>query len=1413
MSCTPYRSSALPGDEQHISHPSTLGKRDLSTERATLDDLRTNDTHFNKQGGLSVKTLASRFQGSNYNDRPKSQLGTSNIQTLLHNKLKFSGEDFILKEGKNKLEHRTFESNRDEVVSELMDHAWQNTHSKIALKNNSAHSHITHICEDEACTKEISGREYAQSRSRLWKNKLTTQEQERIHCVSGVASRADWIDNRDKSIVVEGTTNMRGQHNVKLVERSEVLGVKDFEDYEQPKMENIEFETRNVNCLKSRRISSSNRTRSWSKFLHGKEKKLIQNDGLTLGDCPNSSTYINKKENSSAGDDITLFRDEERKGSICHEYENLVSQELSYPTKFLSKTDAVAYNDMKEASIPSLENSKEKAGPGTLQHFKIERNKPKFNFWKNHPRVGRRSPKLQNFASEDSESDDLKGRVEANNGNKAAKAQDLKKSPKLCGDKTTHSIQVCNHYPRRGHRALPVASAEPLFQMISHVKPNSNPSTLKSTSPEIHTIKQCKVFDAKECNDMTAFEENEMERSSPKGAFRERILKFDTGSCILVSQEKAEKENNEANIHMKGHSNPYNDGKNQIINEKNIEVKRHTNDGKEPLSQFLDKSMHPDGWDTNRSALNSTEKCIYYQNKDFFHLKSKDMPEGKQEPPMNIKTINGIACDHSCTIRNKSRNEVARDETAKNMHIHVKPSTTRMKKMRQYNKTVKKSVSSTFVPTENSKFTKQHLNLSTEAIHNFHMTPSSTDTTATETTLDEMSGNPPLLSPQGQKKISNTPTETITEEKCDTRESSTVDISMVSIKEVKRRLWGPDEKLRCQKDDFNVRVDASTNNSIFKTRFHRAAEVSQKNKAIEVSLPSEFPFKNRDCADNTPTSFSCNQDMEGSRKISNEQLGGKNTESPQTHTQGSCALNFSKCGARSFYSNPRHVTVLPHERKGISSIAYKHQQENKSRYFSNEESRSISTLVTKINLIKREDESTALEVIDSILASECKTSGAKQELRAKAHKHVNNFTKLVTKINAVKRDDASAALAVIDSIIESECKVLGIAQPVQNSKPWNRPKLIEKRLHDEYSSCRNEKDPEDIELTSEEEDDSNSDDSTVSSITNPTYQSGFGDMRMKNRKQTLSDLVTRNLSSSRKPFRLSAFLSNNVAIAEDVIAPNALSEWKESGDDQYLENRKSGHEWTALEPPPLLYRKSNQANTVEKVSHSNSSPLRSSKYSGLMRVTDNPVPAEESTAERNERLNRLPLNSFNRRSSNRDELKIIQSWTGNNGEDVGHSLRKTVKRPEVKTMISPSIITMSRLGECLDNDNVELDGRSIEQFRKQDTEEKKRRLLYPSKGPQAKGNDVTAVHENERKWKVTSSLDHCKSFRNGEDPTRILSHNNLNQSELTDHFTDSFNEVDVSISLQDRRDALDDYENTILAQKYSSVEQTYDNTS
>ena len=113
---------------------------------------------------------------------------------------------------------------------------------------------------------------------------------------------------------------------------------------------------------------------------------------------------------------------------------------------------------------------------------------------------------------------------------------------------------------------------------------------------------------------------------------------------------------------------------------------------------------------------------------------------------------------------------------------------------------------------------------------------------------------------------------------------------------------------------------------------------------------------------------------------------------------------------------------------------------------------------------------------------------------------------LLAKLSSVKRDDPDEALRAIDSILEKHSEHSSTKKDVNQdevNKSADSPILPPEYFEEDEQSVRKDDEDESSEY-------SDSDDSTVSSITNPTYMSGFGDCSPKSRKQQFGNLLSKD---------------------------------------------------------------------------------------------------------------------------------------------------------------------------------------------------------------------------------------------------------------------------------------------------------------
>ena len=147
--------------------------------------------------------------------------------------------------------------------------------------------------------------------------------------------------------------------------------------------------------------------------------------------------------------------------------------------------------------------------------------------------------------------------------------------------------------------------------------------------------------------------------------------------------------------------------------------------------------------------------------------------------------------------------------------------------------------------------------------------------------------------------------------------------------------------------------------------------------------------------------------------------------------------------------------------------------------------------------------------------------------------------KLIAKLSAVNQNDPDAALEAINSILEQHNQQNHFDEYLSKDRNGNDGlhKVPPQRSSYSYSDYD---DDDDDEPTSSDEDSSYSDDSTVSSITNPTYMSGYMDMRKITSKH--GSLHVGNLVQKQNPGKLSSRLPapqfrNEFQMQQSKVAP------------------------------------------------------------------------------------------------------------------------------------------------------------------------------------------------------------------------------------------------------------------------------------
>ncbi len=404
-------------------------------------------------------------------------------------------------------------------------------------------------------------------------------------------------------------------------------------------------------------------------------------------------------------------------------------------------------------------------------------------------------------------------------------------------------------------------------------------------------------------------------------------------------------------------------------------------------------------------------------------------------------------------------------------------SQSKVTKFKQYNRVAKNHNFTTPPPPPQDSLKKgDNTNLS--------MTPSRSTATTVISTDESQHMSNPWSTPQRQPvtyimKDTGTPIKEEPEDDChDTSTVITDTSSFLPVSEVKKKLWDDGEHLKQWRSDRAPiaseqpkPVEDEAQASLFKSRYYRAAEVAQQNCAKHNTLPSQ-----------PPNQYQLRQHSDAG--VSKKQISSN-------------AKSTLLSGRENRYYRAAEVAQK-------SSSDFQGQQVDDEP---NYQGRKRHVDPAQKPLFSRDG---TRERPNPLAAT---AEAMSDELR-KGDKSVQQ---LLAKLRSVQRDDPNTALEKIDSIIESESNSMehdeGKADAINESNefPSEQPVEIDQNtVSDESGSSEYD-----------------SDDSTVSSITNPTYMSGFGDSFSYSRRQQFSQLVAKDgrLSPPYHSTRPSSFLT------------------------------------------------------------------------------------------------------------------------------------------------------------------------------------------------------------------------------------------------------------------------------------------------
>ena len=314
---------------------------------------------------------------------------------------------------------------------------------------------------------------------------------------------------------------------------------------------------------------------------------------------------------------------------------------------------------------------------------------------------------------------------------------------------------------------------------------------------------------------------------------------------------------------------------------------------------------------------------------------------------------------------------------------------------------------------------------------------------------------------------------------------------------------------------------------------------------------------------------------------------------------------------------------------------------------------------------------------------------------------------LLEKLSSVQRDDPNTALEVIDSIIKNERNILGQKKSEkETSRHFEEPR--ESIVVASESFKYNE---EVASEASESSDyvDSDSDDSTVSSITNPTYMSGFGDSFSNSRKQHFSRMLAKDgrLSPPCYTKRQSSFLAR----------PQHNPQRRSPALPPRQPQRKSMSE--KLSPDSVPVNKNDNKRTRSLTQENNAtegSPMRSKDH--IRAQTASPAKSFQSGGSS---------------SNNQGILNKFKDW-----DDESQEIEPKTKHPE-KVSRSPQSPgeRLKRLADAAQKTSHDSDyGQNAKPSEHNFNERKSRRFLYPKQLESAGEAEICGDS-----WEPSSSTD------------------------------------------------------------------------
>jgi len=403
-------------------------------------------------------------------------------------------------------------------------------------------------------------------------------------------------------------------------------------------------------------------------------------------------------------------------------------------------------------------------------------------------------------------------------------------------------------------------------------------------------------------------------------------------------------------------------------------------------------------------------------------------------------------------------------------------------------------------------------------------------------------------------------------------------------------------------------------------------------------------------------------------------------------------------------------------------------------------------------------------------------SNGKDKIKEKAKEKA--VAHLLAKLSSVRRDDPDEALRVIDSILEKH------SEHNAKDKISSPDKIRKSTLEETFAKEQSDHEGDDGDLSEYSE----SDDSTVSELTNPTYMSGFGECSPRSRKQQFGTLVSKDgrLKAAHHSTRPSAFLIKDRSYPQRKPSdfpprlpqhhgPVSRNMKPLAGSQRMAKSRISRK---ALPPPPPSLNAFPKPEGCDYMHSKNPSEDKATPRSTNVKSVKPKSPVKTLSAGGSSSNNRGILNKLNDWGSDSDEKEDFER---------SHTQKQIPNSPSVR------LKKLAEVAHKLKNSNSS-------------QQSPVRRFLYPKRDPsprekRTKGvdeNKTTMITENDATWVPSESARFFRGefLESEEIQTRKKNHRETAADDMFDPFIEPSRGNDT-------------FANEVLAEKFSRMEKAY----